>query len=242
MIFIHLLSFSHFSYAGIKDDVTQVMKLREEVELVAAEVESLKKASQAEVDVYLNREQEVNSNLLKEKFKTDQLKIQIKSGKDKIEKMSKNNQGTTLENNLTKFWTKYDSLLDKANPVIATKLKERLNKLKFDYKNKKISYEHALIQTWYLLEDDFKSSKEADFSISSLNYQGKNYQLEMVRLGRNLAFYRSAEGEYGQLNATPSLKLVKFSDSKSKEMIDLLIIQFKQQTKTGLYSLPGIRI
>lgn len=233
--------FFNSAYAGLKEDINQVMKLRQEVEVLSVEVEYLKKSSQSEIDVYLSREQEVNATLLKEKFKTDQLNIQIKSGKEKIERLS-GAKYKNVKNFLTDFWEKYEKSLSKANPVISTKLKERLSKLKFDYSNRKISYEYGLLQTWYILEDDLKLSKEADFVIASIPYGEKTIQAEMVRMGRTMAFIRTAEGRYGVLYSNPEMKIDFYEETNSKEMIDVLIKQFKQQTKTGLYQLPGLKI
>jgi len=233
---------ANYIYAGIKEDALQVMKLREEVEALSLEVESQKKSNQAEVDVYIQRQQEVETSLLKEKFKTDQLLEQIKIGKGKIERLSKNNKAILVDNFLTKLWKSYEESLKRANPVFATKLNERLQKLKFDYINRKISYEHALLHTWFLFEDDIKFSKEAEFSISSLTIDNKTHQVEMVRLGRNMAYIRTAEGQYAKMVTKPTIMLEYYSDNNSIENIETLIKQFKLQNKTGIYNLPGLNL
>jgi hypothetical protein len=61
----------------INSEVSAVVLLRQEVESLSIEVESLKKSGQSEMDVYIQREQEISAMLLKERFKTDQLKTQI---------------------------------------------------------------------------------------------------------------------------------------------------------------------
>jgi hypothetical protein len=119
------------------------------------------------------------------------------------------------------------------------KLNDRLQKIKLDFTQKRISYEHALLQTWYLLDEDLKKSQEAEFILAPLKIREKTYHVEMVRMGRTGGYLRTANGQYGQLHFEKDWEIVFFDDGQSKKMIEILLAQFKQQQKTGLYSLPG---
>lgn len=223
----------------ITSEVSAVVLLRQEVESLSIEVESLKKSGQSEMDVYIQREQEISTMLLKERFKTDQLKVQIEVGKNKIETSTKKVPAFSGEKWIADFWDRYLSSLKSAQPVYALKLNERLQKIKLDFSQKRISYEHALLQTWYLLDEDLKKSQEAEFILAPLKIREKTYYVEMVRMGRAGGYLRTANGQYGQLHYDHDWEIVFFDDSQSKKMIETLLAQFKQQQKTGLYSLPG---
>ncbi len=223
-------------------DVESVMTMRQEVEVLANEIEILKKMNQSQLDVYIQREQELSAILLKEKFKTDQIKSQISVGKNKIFQNQINLQNNKKSLWITSFWPKYEESLMKANPLYANKIKERLEKIKLDFKDKRISYEHALIQTWFLINEDLKKGQDSEYHLAPITLNGQTHHVEMVRLGRTKGYFRTAQGQYGLLEHKEKWVLSYFEDKQSKDMIETLLSQFKQQQKTGLYTLPGIKL
>lgn len=234
------------SYVGFADvpssDAEAVMTMRQEVEVLASEIEVVKKMNQSHLDVYIQREQELSSMLLREKFKTDQINSQINVGKNKIFQNQVNIKNSKKSLWITDFWPKYEDSLKKSNPLYANKIKERLEKIKLDFRDKRISYEHALIQTWFLIDEDLKKSQDSEYHLAPLNVNGETYNVEMVRLGRTKGYFRTAQGQYGLMEHKGKWILSYFEDKKSKDMIESLLVQFKQQQKTGLYNLPGIKL
>ncbi|MGE3609552.1 MAG: DUF3450 family protein [Bacteriovoracaceae bacterium] len=241
-LFLILFFYSTFTYASLNDEVNEIAKLRQEVELLSNDVENLKKSQQSQMDVYIQRDQEISAQLLKEKFRQDQLKMQIKSSSDKLEEYSKKALKKGSDEWLKEFWIRYERSLKLAHPLYRQKLLERISKLKVDLQFKKISYEHALLQTWFVLENDLNKSQDTEFVLSPLEMNGKLHHVEMVRLGRNKGYFRTAEGTYGLLSFNTQWETRFFEDASSKEMIETLLAQFKQQQKTGLFTLPGIKL
>lgn len=230
------------SAQNLNSEVTATAQLRQEVELLSHEVETLKKTQQTEMDVYIQRHQEVTAQVLKEKFRYEQLKTQIKLGQGKLENHSKRILAKGPENWLKDFWAKYEESLKSAHPLYSGKLRERLEKLKVDLAFKKISYEHALLQTWFVLETDLNKSQDSEFVLSPMQLENNLYHVEMVRFGRTKGYFRTAEGQYGLLTYDGKWKVQFFNDATSRGEIETLLGQFKQQQKTGLYNLPGINL
>jgi hypothetical protein len=241
LIIVSMFSFSSFAQS-LNKEVAATTKLRQEVELLSHEVETLKKSQQSEMDVFIQRYQEVAAQVLKERFRQDQLKTQINLSLSKLKSHSKKILPKGSENWLKKFWSEYETSLDGAHPLYAQKLKERISKLKVDLSFNKISYEHALLQTWFVLENDLNKSQDAEFLLSPIQVDEKLYHVEMVRLGRTKGYFRTAEGQYGLLSHDKKWGMTFFEDKNSKESIETLLTQFKQQQKTGLHKLPGIKL
>jgi hypothetical protein len=241
LLIISIFTFSSFAQT-LNEEVAATTHLRQEVELLSHEVESLKKSQQSEMDVFIQRYQEVSAQVLKERFRQDQLKTQINLGLSKLKSHSKKILPKGSENWLKEFWAKYENSLEVAHPLYAKKLQERISKLKVDLAFNKISYEHALLQTWFVLETDLNRAQDAEFLLSPLQIEDKLYHVEMVRLGRNKGYFRTAEGKYGLLSHDKSWGMTFFEDKSSKEAIETLLTQFKQQQKTGLHKLPGIKL
>ncbi len=244
MKYLFLMSLVTFNSWGLSlnEEVSQVTNLRQEVELLSSEIEVLKKSQQAEMDVYIQRFQEVESLLLKEKFRQSQLQTQIQLGKAKLTNHLKEIKGPKSDLWIKNFWNKYLKSLSVAHPLMAEKLKDRIEKLKIELNFKKISYEHALLQTWFVLETDLNKSQDAEFVLAPLQLDGKLYHVEMVRFGRTQGYFRTSEGQYGQLTFDKKWQLQFFEDATSKTQIETLLGQFKQQNKTGFYHLPGLKI
>lgn len=237
-----LIACSFSSFADINSEVNAVMTLRQEVEVLSQEAENLKKAEQAQLDAYIQREQELTALLLKERFKTDQLISQINTGKKKIEDVSRKVKVASSDEWIKKFWDNYNNSLSAAHPFYSNKFKERLAKIRLDYAQKKISYEHALLQTWFVLDEDLKKAQDAEFVLAPLTIKNKLYHVEMVRMGRTKGYFRTADNQYGQLFYNKDWEMQFFTDRSSQKMIETLLTQFKQQQKTGLYNLPGIKL
>lgn len=244
MKFLVILTFIPvFAFAdALTDEVASIAKLRQEVELLSHEVEAIKKAQQSEMDVYIQRDQEVSAMVLKEKFRRDQLQTQIRMGSGKLAEHNKQVQSRGDETFLKNFWKKYETSLNTAHPLYAPKLRERIQKLKVDLEFKKISYEHALLQTWFVLESDLNKSQDAEFVLAPIQIEDKLLHVEMVRFGRTAGYFRTADGKYGKLGFTDKWTTSFFDDSSSKDMIEVLLTQFKQQQKTGLFKLPGVTL
>ena len=227
---------------NFNSEIAETSNLRQEVEVLSAEVEALKKTQQSEMDVYIGRYQEVSSQILKEKFRSEQLKAQITLGRNKLEGHTKKVMTKNAESWLKNFWGQYDASLKKAHPLYAQKLQERLDKLKVDLAFKKISYEHALLQTWFIMESDLSKAQEAEFVLAPLSVKEKLLHVEMVRFGRTKGFLRTADGKFGLLSYKDGWDVQFFEEKNDQKMIETLLTQFKQQQKTGLYALPGITL
>ncbi len=241
-LFFALFIVNHGFADTLSDEVSSTAELRQEVELLSLEVENLKKSEQSEMDVYIQRDQEVSAQILKEKFRQDQINTQINLSRGKLQEKSRLVLKKGSYQWILEFWTKYENSLQRAHPAFSSKLLERISKLRLDLTFNKISYEHALLQTWFILESDLNKSQESEFILSPLQIESTLFHVEMVRMGRNKGYFRTAQGKYGLLFFKDGWKMNFFTDSSSIDLIETLLTQFKQQQKTGLHSLPGIHL
>lgn len=235
-----VLFLSTGALANFNADIALTAELRQEVEVLSLEIENLKKAQQSEMDAYIQRDQEITGQILKEKFRNEQYKTQIKLGQTKLSQSPRKRDQSDVW--LKKFWSEYETSLKMVHPLVSSKLQERIHKLKIDLDQKKISYEHALLQTWFVLESDLTKSQDAEFILSPMQIGDKLMHVEMVRLGRTKGYFRTADGQYGKLFYNEKWDYEFYKDTSSQKMIETILTQFKQQQKSGLYQLPGIKL
>ncbi len=233
-----------------QSSLEEVMKLRTEVELQAQETEIQKKRYQSQIDVSIQKEQELQEEILRLELTKRQLQKQIFLSKEKLAKHSfvqghvKGQKEERRDGKLKSFWNDYEVFIQGDFPLVRKLEEERLKKIRIQYDDQKISYEQAIIQTVLLLDDHLQKNTVTEFLLTPYAENEKSYNLEMIRLGGALGLYRSADSKYGLIRKDDQThwKMVESSDRDFQRGLDLLLTQFKQQIKTGLYQIPGVHL
>jgi len=234
IIFGLLLSGSVFA------QVDEVLALRQEVEALATQVESTQKENQAKLDVYLQRRQELEAQLLRERFRAQQFGEQRRRLADKLRALNLDPQGSLK----APAW--FTPLVQELRAELRSGLplaeeSDELAKLLGLMAQGKTTLETGLIQVWFQLEAALKKRQGAEYLMTVIERAGKSVPAELVRLGDLMAFVRTASGEYGLYRRTPQgWQWQDLKDTAEQTQVDKLLSQFKQNQKSGLYQLPGL--
>jgi hypothetical protein len=219
----------------------KVLELRQDVERLAQEVEEKQKENQSTLDVYLQRRQEIQAQLLREKFRADQLQTQ----KTRLSEALKKNRLDAAGSIKAPEW--FAPLLNRLESELALNLpmgeaSNELEKIRGTLLQGKTTFETALIQTWFLLENSIRRRTSSEYLMTTVDIDQKKEPAEIVRLGDLLAYVRTAGGEYGLMTRLgDKWQLTRFDDKSKQAQIEKLISQYKQNQKTGLYELPGMK-
>jgi hypothetical protein len=214
--------------------VDEMLKTRQEVEVLAQEVQAVQKSFQSQMDVYIQEDQELEAKLLQEKLKT----IQIQKTSEFLLKQNQQKTIKSESNTLPfeRFVINYQNYLNKLLPAEKAQSTEKIEKIVFELKSNKLTYEQALLQTWFLLENDLRSSQEVSFLLTQIDFQGKQTPVEMIKLGRNLAYIRTTDKQYALINEQRPIDLI--TSSTDQKNIEVLFTQIKKDQKTGIFELP----
>lgn len=219
----------------------KVLELRQDVERLAQEVEEKQKENQSTLDVYLQRRQEIQAQLLREKFRADQLQTQ----KNRLAEALKKNRLDAAGSIKAPEW--FAPFIDRLEKELALNLpmgeaSNELEKIRGTLSQGKTTFETALIQTWFLLENSIRRRTSSEYLMTTVEIDQKKEPAEIVRLGDLLAYVRTAGGEYGLMSRQgEKWQLTRFDDKSKQLQIEKLIAQYKQNQKTGLYELPGMK-
>jgi hypothetical protein len=219
----------------------KVLELRQDVERLAQEVEEKQKENQSTLDVYLQRRQEIQAQLLREKFRADQLQTQ----KTRLSDALKKNRLDAAGSIKAPEW--FAPLLTRLEGELALNLpmgeaSNELEKIRGTLLQGKTTFETALIQTWFLLENSIRRRTSSEYLMTTVEINQKKEPAEIVRLGDLLAYVRTAGGEYGLMTRQGAKwTMTRFEDKSKQAQIEKLISQYKQNQKTGLYELPGMK-
>ena len=199
------------------------------------------KENQSTLDVYLQRRQEIQAQLLREKFRADQLQTQ----KNRLSEALKKNRLDAAGSIKAPEW--FAPLLNRLESELALNLpmgeaSNELEKIRGTLAQGKTTFETALIQTWFLLENSIRRRTSSEYLMTTVDIDQKKEPAEIVRLGDLLAYVRTAGGEYGLMTRLgDKWQLTRFDDKSKQAQIEKLISQYKQNQKTGLYELPGMK-
>lgn len=235
--------FTFFIACSAWADAARVLDLRQEVEKLANELEAQKKEQQAVLDVYLQRRQELQALILREKFRADQLATQKSKLSQALKEKSLDAQGSPKAPAwFAPLLARLQDEIDRGLPL--GERADDIGRIRTTLAQGKTTVESSLVQTWFVLEGALKRRTSSEFLLTPLRVGGVTAPAEVVRLGDLLAYVRTADGVYGmvsrpELNAPWELK--KFEGSKEAEQVERLLSQFKQNQKTGLYHLPGMQ-
>ena len=235
--------FTFFIACSAWADAARVLELRQEVERLASELEVQKKEQQAVLDVYLQRRQEIQALILREKFRADQLATQKNKLAQALKEKSLDAQGSPKAPTwFAPLLNRLQQEMDRGLPL--GERPDEIGKIRATLAQGKTTVESSLVQTWFVLEGALKRRTSSEFMLTPLQIGGVTAPAEVVRLGDLLAYVRTADGVYGMVSRPThdaAWDLKKFDGKKETEQVEKLLSQFKQNQKTGLYHLPGLQ-
>ena len=223
-------------------DPLRISQMRLQVEALADEIESQRKEDQATIDAYIQRRQEIQTLLLRERFKAQQLAAQKKRLDDELKKRNLSGVATIADPGwLSPLLDRLDSEIGKGLPL--PRPKRELLAIKTALSKGKTTLESALVQTWFVIDEALRFRTTTEYLISTLTAESVETPAEIARFGDLLAYVRTSEGAYGVLSwdeSRTAWSLQTYEDRESQTQIAKLLEQFKQNQKTGLFALPGL--
>jgi len=231
ILMVGLLGYSLNTYSGTVDEM---LKLRQEVEVINQELQTMQKSYQSQMDVYIQEDQDLEAKTLQEKLKTTQISKTISLLQ--LKTLDQNTKKVQNKLPFEKLVADYLNYLNGLLPDEKIQSTEKIEKIVFELKTNKLTYEQALLQVWFLFESDLRSSQEVSFKLSKIDLDGESFAVEMVKLGRSLAYIRTTDKRFAFLNNqnTPAM----IDSSNDQKNLEVLFSQIKKDQKTGVFELP----
>ncbi len=230
------LFFSMVLFADFQEMSQNIVRLRQEIELLNTDLESLQKNQSTQLDSLLSRRSELEIQLKKERLKSLQLKEKKLALKYKI---APKKGLTPKEREMVLAWHK--DLTQWLNNSLPYKIEERsleLKKIGEAIKND-ASLHEVVAQLWKFSEKQFDLVRHNKFEVVPLEVEGKKTTAEVARVGLLTFAFKLPTDEFGFAKKREGKWILDVADQNSElTAAKRLISKFKEKKYSGLFDLP----
>lgn len=230
------LFFSLVSFADFQEMSLNLVRLRQEIELLNTDLESLQKNQSSQLDSLLSRRSELEIQLKKERLKSLQLNEKKLALKYKI---APKKGLTSKEREMVLSWHK--DLTQWLNNSLPYKIEERsfeLKKIESNIKNN-VSFHEVVGQLWKFSEKQFDLIRHNKFEVVPLEIEGKKSTAEVARVGLLTFAFKLPSNEFGFAKKIGGKWILNVADQNNElTAAKRLISKFKEKKYSGLFDLP----
>jgi len=234
------LIFSLTSFADFKEMSERLIRIRQEIELLNTDLDSLQRTQNSQMESLLSRRAELEIQLKKERLKGFQLKEKKLALKNKI---APKKGMTPKEKELVQSWHKDLALwLDNSLPYKNEERKLELEKIK-ETINKNASFHEVIGQLWRYSEKQIELVRHNKFEVVNLEVAGKKTTAELARVGLITFAFKLPSEEFGFAKKVGGKWVLNIAD-KNDELTAAkrLISKFKEKKYSGLFDLPIVEL
>lgn len=221
-------------WEGLIKNLTQN---RAEVETLSKETDSIQREKQAELDQWVTRKTDLDTQVQREKLRELQLAEKIKRVESRVRTQGKSDPQAQkkilswLDN--TQKWVEGSIPFQQDQRLQSLKnLRERTNK-------GRESMEFILADLWTFMESEVKLSQTNEFTIMDIIVDGKTQKAEVARLGMQSLYAVTPDGKILQAKSTNSnWTWMPVHSSAEETSIQLLVKNLKSKNYSGYYFLP----
>lgn len=223
---------------GATSMAERLASLRSEVEQLSHELSDIQ-ADQRERTRSLSRQKaDLELEKSREELKLKKLRAQVAEQRKEIEA-----QDAKSEEYAPLFDSKVETVRAYVEKSLPFRREERLAGLQKIVEQKQsglIPAERAVSRLWSFLEDELRLTRESGLYKQTIDLDGEEHMVDVVRIGMVAIYFRTADDEVGHTERTDGgWKFTKVTDPKGQTRILDLFEQFKKQIRVGYFELPS---
>lgn len=233
-----LLLFLGFNaFANLEDLTQKLVTLRGDVEVLAQEIETLKKTQQSALDSLVIRQANLESDIQKESFRKKQMETRISEIKNEVSKKSVGDE--ELVSVINDALDELNHYLSLSLPFNLEKRNQEVAKIKSDLNAKLIAPHAAAAKLWSFMEDELRLSKENTLLRQTITINDQQMLASVAKLGAMYLYFKTDSGLYGLAQWKNSKwEYLVLEDEVDQKNISDLMNSMKQQVRIGYFVLP----
>jgi hypothetical protein len=235
-ILIALFMMNNLAFAETPKILSDLVSLRSEIEILSSELETSQKEKQTELDMWMQKRLEIESNLQKEKMRHVQIAEKmlryssLTKAHEKVEPQGKSQLLGAIRE--AKTW------VDASLPFSKEQRKARLESLESRLESGMESPEILGAELWAFYESEIKLGTQNEFRIIDFDFPQGREKVEAVRLGLYAMFIRQVDGEMKRIVKGENAWVTNALSRKQEQEVVRLMEDLKQKRKSGVYFLP----
>ncbi len=217
--------------------VNNLIQLRGQVEDLQAELQILK-AEHTQAMSYLNtRKTELAANLDRKELQIKQSQAEVVELQEKIKTL-----GLDSEQMIPDVLLMAADIKKGIAAGIPFKYQERssvIDDITRDLEGRKITAQHAINRLWAFLEDEMRLARENAIYSQTIELNGEQVLVDVVKLGTVLMYFKTRDDRYGQaIRNQQQWRFNLFEDEQSQLAVAQLFDSLKKQIRQGYFNLP----
>ena len=221
----------------------QFIKQAEQLAKIRSEISDLLFQIQMEKSTHQNRMQSLEGQVSDLELQIRREKVQITQIDEQITKIKsemQNAQNTTLLSEyLYEMGDKIKSDIQNSLPYHQEERISSVDEILKKFASKELSEQQAANRLWSILEDEERLNRENIVDNAKIELNGKQFYVEIVRLGMMTMFFQSPDGKVGYIESRGENWIwVEQKDPQSKQNIQQLFTEMKKGIRNGFFELP----
>ena len=243
---IMALSGSLLLMAAMPVVASSIENLAKSLAKIRGEVETLQSQLDIEKEKHSSKMAALNSQLADLSVEERRQKLSIEKLQHSIEKSSvtakqAEQSGEHLKPVLLKALAEYKQHIQSGFPFKVDDRVKVISDLQNNLMHQQIDPSKATNQTWSLIEDEIRLSKENEIYQQTIPLNGEKVLVDIAKLGTVFMFFQTKDNQSGMARRSDSGGWVfeTVSDSADRERIRTLFDSLKKQIRQGYFELPN---
>ncbi len=240
--FLLLTSLSHQALATnpkpLENIAQELVNIRQKIETLHNKISFEKESYQDQMRSYANEKSDLNVRI-------SRTELNIKDLQRELKKLTDANKEKNKSQRLIKPIV-LDAIKNLRQSVAASlpfKLKQRLQALDdiaLRLNTNIISPNKAANQLWAFAEDELMLGKSSGIYNDSLNVNGREKLVKVLRIGKIAMFFKTAEGKFGVLkNVQNTWQQEMLESPESITQLEYLFDSYAKNIRTGQFEVPN---
>jgi hypothetical protein len=237
IILVLLNTWSLFAATNTKELSTQVIELRQQVELLNDEYKTEREKVINELKALSIQKAELSANVRAEKIRQEQLSEKLSHFKKEIEKNSFENE--KLLPILQKNMTEIRSYISQSLPFKQSERLETLNGLEDRINKKEVSPTKAANLLWAMIEDENRLAKDISIHKQTISLGENRVLAEVAKVGMLFLYFKTENDQLGMAVKEADGWVFKTFQNKEDRVLALTLMEsLKKQIRQGYFAVP----
>lgn len=225
---------------------SSIENLAKSLAKIRGEVETLQSQLDIEKEKHTSRMTALNSQLADLSVEERRQKLNIEKLQHSIEKLGvtareAEQSGETLKPVLLAALGEYKQYIQTGFPFKVDDRVKAIADLENNLINRQVDANKAVNQTWSLIEDEIRLSKENGIYQQTILLNGEKVLVDIAKLGTVFLFFQTKDNQSGMAKraAAGGWKFEIVSNAADQERIRNLFDSLKKQIRQGYFELPN---
>ncbi len=231
-------SFADTELKSLENISQELVKVRQKIETLHNEISDEKETFKDQMRSYSNQKSDLDVRISRAEMNAKDLQRELKKLADISKENSQAQEAITPV--LKKSITAVRITISGALPFKLAQRLSALDEIEHRLDTHMISPNKATNQLWAFVEDELMIGKSSGIYNDTLNIDGQDKLVKVLRIGKIAMFYKTSEGRFGVIKKRgDQWQQTMFDHSEDVAQMALLFDSFSKNIRNGQFVIPN---